>query len=116
MGIRGLYFIHCHARSRGEPSLDLRPTFCAGGLSGLDAGDLAHLAKAWGESRRCMYRRPTPAEGSDRAFLHSPKPPYGVPATRLRVSSPARTRSISTSGGATFAVARQMPMEHGRCA
>jgi predicted nucleic acid-binding protein len=51
-GVGGLHFVHCHARSRGEPSLDLRPTFCAGGFSGLDAGAPAHLTSHWS-------RRPT---------------------------------------------------------
>ena len=31
-------------------------------------------------------------QGLARPFLHSLKPPYVAPATRLRVSSPARTR------------------------
>src|SRR5258705_2733192 len=63
-----------------------------------------------------MSRRLAPAAGSARSFWHSPKPPYGTPATRLRVSSPARTRSTTTFGGVTYDVARQILMGHGRCA
>src|SRR5712691_9760713 len=63
-----------------------------------------------------MSRRLAPAAGSARSFRHSPKPPYGAPATRLRVSSPARTRSTTTFGGVTYDVARQILMGHGRCA
>src|SRR5712692_5971062 len=63
-----------------------------------------------------MSRRLAPAAGSARSFLHSPKPPYGAPATRLRVSSPARTRSTTTFEGVTYDVARQILMGHGRCA
>src|SRR5882724_9561187 len=63
-----------------------------------------------------MSRRLAPAAGSARSFSHSPKPPYGAPATRLRVSSPARTHSTTTFGGATYDVARQILMGHGRCA
>src|SRR5207245_6329544 len=63
-----------------------------------------------------MSRRLAPAAGSARSFSHSPKPSYGTPATRLRVSSPARTRSTTTFGGVTYDVARQILMGHGRCA
>src|SRR5690348_6977818 len=62
-----------------------------------------------------MSRRLAPAEGSARPYLHAPKPRSRAPATRLRVSSPARMRSTSTSGEASVDVARQMPMQHGRC-
>src|SRR5206468_5883961 len=62
-----------------------------------------------------MSRRLAPAAGSARSFSHSPKPPYGAPARRLRVSSPARTRSTTTVGGVTYDVARQILMGHGRC-
>src|SRR6266568_1377998 len=62
-----------------------------------------------------MSRRLAPAAGSARSFSHSPKPPYGAPATRLRVSSPARTPSTTTFGGVTYDVARQILMGHGRC-
>src|SRR5207245_147701 len=63
-----------------------------------------------------MSRRLAPAAGSARSFSHSPKPSYGTPATRLRVSSPARTRSTTTFGGVTYDVARQILTGHGRCA
>src|SRR4029077_19443300 len=62
-----------------------------------------------------MSRRLAPAEGSARPYWHAPKPRSRAPATRLRVSSPARMRSTSTSGEASVDVARQMPMEHGHC-
>src|SRR5690349_5440242 len=62
-----------------------------------------------------MSRHLAPAEASAQPYLHAPKPPSRAPATRLRVSSPARMRSTSTSVGASVDVARQMPVEHGRC-
>jgi hypothetical protein len=54
--------------------------------------------------------------GSARRFWHSPKPPNGAPATRLRVSSAGRTRSTTIFGGVTYDVAQQVWMGHGRCA